>query len=223
MVAAHPCATAAHPRALVPLLVAAALVLPPASAASCARLAVNTATPINKVGSYYASWNVDASRDRLFFDVPWTNPVLVKLLSQIGGSHIRFGGTGNDALYYGLGGAPPCAKTVDKVYECLNVSTWSALAAISAAASSPLVVGVNIHPAGTSSPPAGPWDGTNARALFSDAKARGVRIAAAELGNEQVRGGDVTAACVGQRCRRTAAAVLPHTSSDVAGDRKSVV
>lgn len=155
------------------------------ASSACEVLALDTSTPINTVAPYFASWNIDSSRDRLFFDVNWTAPELVYLLSQIGGARIRFGGTGNDVLYYGLGDAPPCGPTKDKVYECLNETTWNALAAIAVAADSPLVFGLNIHPAGGSSPPKGPWDGTNARALLTLAHARGQRLSCLELGNEQ--------------------------------------
>ena len=92
----------------------------------------------------------------------------------------------NDALYYGLGSAPPCRATDPGKYECLNATTWNALHALSVAASSPLIVGLNIHPAGASSPPKGPWDATNARALLTSAKEEGKGIWALELGNEQV-------------------------------------
>ena len=147
-----------------------------ANAESCVALSVNISAPVSTTAPYFASWNIDASRDRLFFDITWDNATLVYLLSQIGGAHIRFGGTGNDALYYGLGGAPACGKTVDKVYECLNATTWDALVALSAAAASPIVLGLNIHPAGTTSPPKGPWNGTNARALLAgDGALRGLQ------------------------------------------------
>jgi len=134
---------------------------------------------------WFASWNIDSSRNRLFFDVSFSDPQLRYLASAIGGARLRFGGTGNDALYYGLGSAPPCATTVPDVYECLNQTTWDALVAFSADAAAPLVVGLNIHPANTTSPPAGPWDPTNARALLEYARTGQQAIYALELGNEQ--------------------------------------
>ena len=123
-------------------------------------------------------------------------------------------GSGNDALYYGVGTAPPCKPTDPNVYECLNTTWWGNLVALSNAASSPLVVGLNIHPNGTVSPPkgalpallcrhahsgacmhacmppptaAGPWDPTNAEALLQYAQSQGQAgsIYGLELGNEQ--------------------------------------
>ena len=64
-------------------------------ASSCPALVVDASAPIHETAPYFASWNVDASRDRLFFDVDWTNPQLVYLATQIGApGNIRFGGTG---------------------------------------------------------------------------------------------------------------------------------
>ena len=97
------------------------------------------------------------------------------------GARLRFGGTGADALYYELGAAPPCAPTVPAKYECLNVTWWNALHALSAAASAPLVFGVNIHPAGGGSPPTAPWNSSNAAAMLRHAKAAGQGLYALEV------------------------------------------
>ena len=130
---------------------------------------------------------MDSSRDRLFFDTNWTSPTLLSLAAHIGAPGlIRFGGTGNDALYYGLGGAPPCGPTIDGKYECLNETLWDGLQALSAASSAPLIFGVNIHPASSGeSPPKAAFNATNARALLLHAKARAQPLFGLELGNEQ--------------------------------------
>jgi heparanase len=157
-----------------------------ADAAACVPLAVNTTSAVNTVAPYYTSWNIDPSRDRLFFDTDWTDARLKYLASRVGGARIRFGGTGADALYYGVDSdSPPCGPTVPAVYECLNATWWGALAALSTGIESPLVFGLNIHPPGTTSPPKGPWNATNARALLTAAKTAGVPLAGLELGNEQ--------------------------------------
>jgi hypothetical protein len=124
-------------------------------AQSCNTLSIDASRAINTVAPYFATWNIDSSRNRLFFDTNFNNERLKYLASQIGGNRIRFGGTGNDALYYGVGTAPPCKPTDPTVYECLNATWWGNLVALSTAAESPLVVGLNIHPNGTVSPPKG--------------------------------------------------------------------
>ena len=155
-------------------------------AAPCTPLSIAPA-PTSETDQFFASWNVDSSRDRLFFDIDWSTPSLVYLASQIGAPGlIRFGGTGNDALYYGLGSAPPCRPTDPGRYECLNSTWWDALQGLSAASSTPLIFGVNIHPAASGdSPPKAPFNATNVRALLTHAKASSQPLFGLELGNEQ--------------------------------------
>lgn len=152
------------------------------TAQTCLPLTVTTSSHLFDTAPYFSSWNIDSSRDRLFFDVNWADHTIVYLASQIGGSHIRFGGTGNDYLYYGLGDAPPCNATVPgKQYECLNSTWFDALSAISVSSSNALVFGVNIHPSQTISPPKGPFDPTNAISMLKYAKAHATPIFALEL------------------------------------------
>jgi hypothetical protein len=169
------------------LALASALAAAAASSSSCAALSINVSAPINVIPPHFATWNVDASRDRLFFDVDWASPQLRYLAGAMSAnhSHIRFGGTGNDALYYGVGGAPSCPKTVPFSLECLNATLLDGLLALAAAADAQLIFGLNIHPAGGPSPPQGPWDPSNARFLLGAAKAAGSAIGYVELGNEQ--------------------------------------
>ena len=170
----------------MPLPAAAASV-----AAACAALLVATTAPVNVLPPRFASWNIDGTRDRLFFDADLGSPQLARLMAGASlGNHssLRFGGTGNDALFYGgVGGSPPCAATKPFVYECLNTSTLSALLGLAEAAGAPVIFGVNIHPAtGAPSPPKGPWDPTNARFLLAEAQRRGNVLSHVDQGNEQV-------------------------------------
>lgn len=72
--------------------------------------------------------------------------------------------------------------------ECLNATTFDSLLALSAASSSNLVVALNIQPIGGSSqPPSGPWNASNARVLLNyirDHPGPMPRIIGFELGNE---------------------------------------
>jgi heparanase 1 len=148
---------------------------------ACTSLSIDGRFPLSRTAAFYASWNVDSSRQRAFFGTNFADPRLLYLASLIGGARIRFGGTGNDYLHYEVPGATPCSPTVPYAYECLN-STWvDNLFALSSAANSPLIFGLNI----TGAASAAGWDPSNAVALLRYARARNNTLFALELGNEQ--------------------------------------
>ena len=156
-----------------------------APSASCSLLAVNTTAPVNVLPPHFATWNIDSSRDRLFFDADLASPALRYLAGAMTAnhSHIRFGGTGNDALYYGVGGAPDCGPTRPFVYECYNQSLFDNMVALAGAAGAQIIFGLNIHPAtGAPSPPKGPWDPSNARFLLAELKRVNAPLGYLELG-----------------------------------------
>ena len=146
-------------------------------------LALST-TVISTTAPYFSSWNIDSSRNRAFFDVDFASPRLVYLASALSAGNIRFGGSGNDELYYDVPGAAPRGCSPGGV-ECLNATWIAALWGLAANSSNGLVLGLNIHPAGTVSPPHGPWDPANARALLQYLRASGLPVYGVELGNEQ--------------------------------------
>jgi hypothetical protein len=118
---------------------------------TCVPLEINTTSPHHTVGRYFASWTVDPSRNRLFFDVNFTDPRLLYLARSIGGGSglIRFGGGGADELTYGgYGGLPPCDSPQPWQYECLNKSTLDSLIALSRYSGNKLIFGLNIVPLG---------------------------------------------------------------------------
>jgi len=160
-----------------------------AAAAACVPLSIATSAPLTSHGPHFASWNIDSSRDRLFFDVDLGSPQLRSLMAyaSAGHSHLRFGGTGNDALFYGDGlGSAACPTPVTGTRECLNKTLFDNVSALAAASGAALIFGVNIHPVtGKPSPPQGPWDPTNARELFTYARAHKVDVGYVEIGNEQ--------------------------------------
>ena len=131
----------------------------------------------------FASWTIDPSRNRAFYDINFSDPRLLYLASEIGrGSVLRFGGGGADALTYGVPSQcdsprPPYG------YECLNRSTLDALLGVATAASARLVFGLNIAPLGGGSPPA-PWDATAARGVLEYVRDAGFPLYGVELGNE---------------------------------------
>jgi heparanase 1 len=154
--------------------------------AACVHLDITTTTTAGSVGPHFASWNIDSSFDRLFFDIDWTNSQLLYLTKQIGqSSHLRFGGTGNDFLYYEVGTAPTCKPTISGE-QCLNTTTYTGLVDLVVKSDTEFIFGLNIHPdTGKPSPPKGPWDSSNAKALLTDMKAQGIPIGYLEIGNEQ--------------------------------------
>ena len=177
--------------ATLPLLLckAAALIAPQAARvpAACTTLSINVTAPLFTTEEYYASWNVDPSRPRIFFDVNWTDPRLLYLVSHIGGGRIRFGGTGANYLFYDVGSAEGgCPPVIHFASECLNATLLDAVLALSAAADSPLLFGLNMRPPGAPRPPPlGPWNSTNARALLEYMHTKApAQVAAFELGNE---------------------------------------
>jgi hypothetical protein len=154
---------------------------PVAAAPPCSPLSLaNASAPINVLPPHFATWNVDSTRDRLFFDADLDAPQLRYLAAAMSAnhSHIRFGGTGNDFLYYApTATAPACSPTRPFAYECLNASLWEGLLGLASSAGAQIIFGINIHPAtGAPSPPKGPWDPSNARTLLADAKLRGAPI-----------------------------------------------
>ena len=139
------------PRASCALVFAFALSAALAGAAPqlpCEALTVDGRAPLHVTAPYYASFNIDSSRDREMFTLDWTSPKLVAAARGLATNptHIRFGGTGNNWLHYGVGGAscPPATATS----TCLNDSTWQGIAGLAVAAASPIVFGVNFCPAG---------------------------------------------------------------------------
>lgn len=161
----------------------------------------------------YASWTIDPSRNRLFFNVNFSDPRLVYLASQIPGGVIRFGGSGGDFMTYATPMVGGSCGPLPTNGECLNSTTFDAVLALSAAASSTLVMGLNIWPVGSKSPPAGPWNSTNARTLLEYVHDRGAPVMppamAFELGNE-CNGNGFTAAQQAATFR-----VLADTLADV--------
>ena len=156
-----------------------------AAAPPCKAVDVNTTAPVFETRPYFASFNIDASRQRIFFDVNFSDPRLLYLVSQIRPARIRFGGTGNNFLFYDVGSAAgSCPPSTPFVLECLNSTLLDAVLAVSAAASSPLWFGLNMQPIG-GGPPAAPFNASNARALLEYLYAKDPRaVAAFELGNE---------------------------------------
>jgi hypothetical protein len=153
------------------------------AAPSCDALAIVSIVPVNTLPTYFASFNIDSSRQRSFFDVNLSDTRLTYLASQISGTNIRFGGTGNDFIYYEVPSEPACPPTVPYVNECLNASLLAGLTTFATAARAGLIFGLSLLPFNNSYHPspyphpdaAWSWDSTNAAALLRHAKASGIQ------------------------------------------------
>ena len=108
----------------------------PVRASKCFSLSVDTTEPIFVTDPNFASWTIDPSRNRAFFDVNYSDPRILYLVSQIGnGGVIRFGGGGADLLTYGVNGLACDDPRPPPPFECLNKTTLDSVLTVAAAAS----------------------------------------------------------------------------------------
>jgi heparanase 1 len=193
--------------ALLLLLRLLDLVLLPAPAAplrfhqppAAAIVHVDTTRLAARISPRFKCWNIDASPNRGFLHRNLSSPGLLQLAKGLPAGYLRFGGSGNDALWYGVGSANSCAGAAPRNFNCLNATMVGGLLALAEAASARLVFGLNIADAGC---PRGPnysvclhrpgrqwngstsWNSTNAEGLIRYLAARGQPYAY-ELGNEE--------------------------------------
>ena len=165
------------------------LLLTAAAAGSpSATVYVNTTGLLFRVSPHFVSWNIDASPNRGFQWRNLSSPSLLALAHGLPGGYLRFGGSGNGALWYGDGiGSQSCAGATSRKFECMNATMTNALIALADAASARLVFGLNIDNLFDNHMHPGPgwlWNATNAEAMVQYLAARGQPFAF-ELGNEE--------------------------------------
>ena len=155
------------------------------AAPTCSPLSISVSSPLQVLPSTFASWTIDPSRNRLFFDVNFSDPHLLYLVSHIGGGLLRWGGGGADEITYGgFGGLPSCDAPQPFAYECLNKTTLDAVVALATATRSSLVFAFNVHPLFGPSPPLAPWNATAARGVLQYLRAQRAPLLGVECGNE---------------------------------------
>jgi hypothetical protein len=140
----------------------------------------------------YASWNIDASCNRGFHKTNWSNPNLLAAAKGLAPSKLRFGGSGNDALVYGLTpGSPECADVppqTDCAYTtpgCLNASHWNDLYAFAEGSGTEFIFGVAFGlPQACAEGKSYVWNATNAATLLDYLSSHGQKVWGFELGNE---------------------------------------
>ena len=160
------------PRALLlrasalPVLMAARALSAPAAVTLPSRAAVSV------VEATYVSWNIDPSCNRGFHHTFFDNPNLIAAATALAPSVLRFGGSGADALVYGLSpGAPECAGVapVDCGYTtpgCLNATHWQRLRTLASASNTSFLFGVSFDlPAACAAGAAYVWNSSAAAGL----------------------------------------------------------
>eukprot|EP00756_Hemistasia_phaeocysticola_P045208 Hpha_TRINITY_DN18971_c0_g1::TRINITY_DN18971_c0_g1_i1::g.17651::m.17651/K07964/HPSE; heparanase len=168
-------------------------------------------TVLYKTEKTYASWNIDSSCNRGFHRTNFSNPNLVWAARGLSPSVLRFGGSGNDNLVYGLTpGSPQCAGITpapppqhpgcDYVTPgCLNATHWNSLYNLAKESSTEFLFGVAFGlEAACKEGTAYVWNATNAGELLDYLKANGQKLWGFELGNEVNNNG-------GAPCNQTAA------------------
>jgi hypothetical protein len=134
--------------------------------------------PISRINPSYKSWNIDASPNRQWDTRNLSDPLLHYLAGSSEPGLLRFGGSGNDGLHYGVG--RPCPSAGGR---CLNESHFTRLMQFAEAAGSRLVFGVNIRTHDAQ----GRWDPTELASLLEWAikQGWGSTFWGFELGNEE--------------------------------------
>lgn len=159
-------------------------------------------TSVNFLRRTYASFTIDSSCNRGFHATNFTNKNLAAAAFALRPSTIRFGGSGNDGLVYGLTpGSPECSAVQPPnpadcsfgTAGCLNATQWDALYGLSVAAGADFLFGVSfdLGPACEQGPRYA-WNATNAASLLDYLVAHGQRVWGFELGNEVSLGGPGT-------------------------------
>lgn len=172
----------------------------PATAGAAATVRIETKKLLFRTSSRYKCWNIDGSPNRGFQWRNLSSPNLLQLARGLPAGYLRFGGSGNDALWYGDGiGSSLCRDGMSLNFECLNSTMVDGLLALADAASARLVFGLSITNVGCARDAlyhtclgrpgrqwgnASSWNSSNAKSLVQYLAARGQPYAY-ELGNEE--------------------------------------
>ena len=104
------------------------------TATAGAAVHIDTAKLLSQTSPHYKCWNIDASRNRGFQWRNLSSPNLLQLAAGLPAGYLRFGGSGNDALWYGDGiGGCSCAAASPRHFNCLNATMVDGLLALARA------------------------------------------------------------------------------------------
>lgn len=176
--------------------------LPPPRAAA---ITLVSTQPVAETEATYASWNIDSSCNRGFHRIHFDNANLRAAALGLAPSRLRFGGSGNDNLVYGLTpGSPECrgiAPSSDCGYTtpgCLNASHWESLYGFAQAGGAEFIFGVAYGlVAACDAGSEYVWNSSNAATLLQHLADRNQSVFGFELGNEVNNNG-------GAPCNQTA-------------------
>jgi hypothetical protein len=143
--------------------------------------------------SFISLRNIDSSCNRGFHHIHFANKNLLAAAKALAPSKLRFGGSGNDALVYGLSpGSPECAGIAPQpaggepgcgyiTAGCLNATHWDELYNFGEQAGVEFIFGVAF---GSNTSEAYVWDPANAASLLKYMAAKGQDVFGFELGAE---------------------------------------
>lgn len=159
---------------------------------------------VSKTEPTYASWNIDSSCNRGFHHTNFTNPNLLAAARGLRPSRLRFGGSGNDYLVYGLSPASPECTGIapsDCGYftpGCLNATQWGNLHDFAVKSNADFIFGVSYGlEQACREGSMYQWNSSNAAVLLAHINSNGQHVWGFELGNEVNNNG-------GTPCNQTA-------------------
>jgi len=151
-------------------------------------VAVRTTSALATTNRNFASWNVDASYNRGFVHIDFSNVNLLAAATSLAPSTMRFGGGGNDYLRYTTAESEPPLCTSDNdsdAFVCLNASHFDDLYGLAERSGTDVIFGISFDMnRACAEKEHYVWDGTNAAALLKSMRAHKMEIWAFELGNE---------------------------------------
>ena len=136
----------------------------------------------HRIDPDFRCWTIDASINRGWEARNLADPKLQYLAKESRPGYIRFGGSGNDGLTYGVGRSNFSCEASAFASHCMNASKFESLVELGLVSGGKLVFGLNIQPQAN-----GTWDPTQARAMmeYGIAKYGPGWVYGFELGNEQ--------------------------------------
>jgi hypothetical protein len=180
-------------------LAAATFAVYAGAATANVQVSLVSSSPISQTNPTYASWNIDSSCNRGFHQTNFTNPNLAAAARALTPSSLRFGGSGNDNLIYGLTeGSPECAGIVPDGCDyvtpgCLNATHWNNLYGFGVAAQVQFMFGLAFGLVEACAiGPSYVWNYTNAQELLKYMVAHDQTVFGFELGNEVNNNGPST-------------------------------
>ena len=152
-------------------------------------------TPISQTLRTYVSYNIDSSCNRGFHHINFTNPNLHLAAKALSPSKLRFGGSGNDNLFYsmdpkstacqGIPPSPPPGQCGYFTDGCLNTTHWDNLYGFAEAAQAEFIFGVAFNLAEACKHGAAyAWEASNAKEFLRHLASRNQTVFGFELGNE---------------------------------------